>query len=139
MKDPYITQSLELQYWVDGESYKSPNTFQQRKLAEEDPCKVAILSIMLKLKNEALHHVQQDKTLCKSILVEYAVRMYIQMPTYETTGSYSPIPVFRSSLVFNGVSYSGDECKSKKEAEQSAACAVILKCLVYLVIPFPSK
>ncbi|KAL4590342.1 hypothetical protein LXL04_003271 [Taraxacum kok-saghyz] len=45
------------------------------------------------------------------------------MPTYETTESYSPIPVFRSSLVFNGVSYSGDKCKSKKEAEQSVARA----------------
>ncbi|KAL4590340.1 hypothetical protein LXL04_003269 [Taraxacum kok-saghyz] len=55
------------------------------------------------------------------------------MPTYETTGSYSPIHVFRSSLVFNGVSYSGDECKSKKEAEQSAARAVILKCLAYFL------
>ncbi|GKB60080.1 hypothetical protein Tco_0916266 [Tanacetum coccineum] len=46
------------------------------------------------------------------------------------------IPVFRSSVLFNGVNYQGDgvnyqgdNCKSKKEAEQLVACAVILSCL----------
>ena len=71
----------------------------------------------------------QDKSFCKSILVEYAVRMNIQKPAYQTSQLDTPVPVFRSSLVFNDVSFTGDECKSKKEAEQSVARAVILKYL----------
>ncbi|GJR36879.1 hypothetical protein Tco_1212563 [Tanacetum coccineum] len=39
------------------------------------------------------------------------------------------IPVFRSSVLFNGVNYQGDDCKSKKKAEQLVARVVILSCL----------
>ncbi|GKF01337.1 double-stranded RNA-binding [Tanacetum coccineum] len=39
------------------------------------------------------------------------------------------IPVFRSSVLFNGVNYQGGDCKSKKKAEQLVARVVILSCL----------
>ncbi|KAI3747803.1 hypothetical protein L6452_10467 [Arctium lappa] len=115
--------------WADGVSYTSPNTFQQRKMAEMDASKIALFATMHKLKNEALRLVHQDKSFCKSILVEYAARKNIQKPTYETSQLNTPVPVFRSSLVFNDVSCTGDDCKTKKEAEQSAARVAILKYL----------
>jgi len=36
------------------------------------------------------------------------------------------LPVFRTSLDFNGTSYTGDPARTRKEAEQSAAQAAIL-------------
>ncbi|KAI3519336.1 hypothetical protein L1887_08366 [Cichorium endivia] len=115
--------------WVNNVSYTSPNTFQHRKLAESDAAKITLFAIKQKLKTEASHHIHEDKTFCKSILVEYAVRMNLQRPTYQTTQLGSMIPFFRSSLVFNDVTYTGDDCRTKKEAEQSAARAVLLKYL----------
>ncbi|KVI08884.1 uncharacterized protein LOC112522246 [Cynara cardunculus var. scolymus] len=115
--------------WADGVSYTSPNTFKQRKMAELDASRIAVLATMHKLKNEALRLVREDKSFCKSILVEYAARMNIQKPTYQTIQLNTQIPVFRSSLVFNNVSCTGDDSKSKKEAEQSVARVVILKYL----------
>lgn len=55
--------------------------------------------------------------------------MNIPKPTYQTIQLDTPVPVFRSTLVFNDVSCTGDDSKSKKEAEQLAARAVILKYL----------
>lgn len=67
----------------------------------------------------------QDTVFCKSILNEYAVKMNLEMPTYTTIQPGGVLPVFVSNLVFNGATYTGDLAKSKKEAEQLAARAVI--------------
>ncbi|KVH92388.1 Double-stranded RNA-binding [Cynara cardunculus var. scolymus] len=115
--------------WFDGMSYTSSNTFQQRKAAEMDVSKTAYFAIMQKSKNDALHLILKDKTFCKSILVEYAAKMNLGKPTYETAQLDTSVPVFRSSLVFNGVTFQGDSAKNKKEAEQLAAHAAILKYL----------
>ncbi|KAL7612377.1 double-stranded RNA-binding protein 2 [Lactuca sativa] len=115
--------------WIDGVKYTSPNTFHNRKLAETDASKFTLFAIRQKLKDEALNHLCEDKIFCKAILMEYAVRMNTQRPTYQTTQLGSSPPVFRCCLVFNGASFTGDDCRSKKEAEQSAARAVILKYL----------
>lgn len=68
----------------------------------------------------------QDKVFCKAILNEYAVKRSIERPSYNTVKPEGLIPIFRSTLVFNGVSYTGDTSSSKKEAEQLAAHAAIL-------------
>ncbi|CAH1437345.1 unnamed protein product [Lactuca virosa] len=115
--------------WIDGVKYTSPNTFHNRKLAETDASKITLFAIRQKLKDEALNHLCEDKIFCKAILMEYAVRMDIQRPTYQTTQLGSSPPLFRCCLVFNGASFTGDDCRNKKEAEQSAARAVILKYL----------
>lgn len=73
--------------------------------------------------------VFQDTVFCKSILNEFATKMNIEMPTYNTIKPEGLLPVFISSLVFNGVSYTGGAGKNKKEAEQLAARAVILSLL----------
>ncbi|XP_071739098.1 uncharacterized protein [Rutidosis leptorrhynchoides] len=114
--------------WVGGMSYTSPSTFQRRKMAEMDASRVALFGSLQNLKNEASRLVSEDKSMCKSILVEYAHRMNIQNPTYHTI-QLDTRPVFRSSLVFDGVSCTGENCKSKKESERSAALDVILKVL----------
>lgn len=68
----------------------------------------------------------QDKVFCKAILNEYAVKRSIERPSYNTVKPEGSIPIFRSTLVFNGVSYTGDTSSNKKEAEQLAAHAAIL-------------
>ena len=66
---------------------------------------------------------------CKSIMAEYADKINTEKPQYKTTQLAGLIPVFRSTMLFNGVNYQGDGCKSKKEAEQLVARAVILSYL----------
>lgn len=73
--------------------------------------------------------IVQDTVFCKSILNEYATKMNLEKPTYTTRSTIQPkglLPVFISSLVFNGVNYTGEVGRNKKEAEQLAARAVIL-------------
>lgn len=74
--------------------------------------------------------------LCKSIINEYATKLHIEGPSYNTVQqqhSGGVLPVFTSSLVFNGTSYTGDHAKTKKEAEQSAAQAAILSIMGILL------
>ncbi|RVW24912.1 Double-stranded RNA-binding protein 4 [Vitis vinifera] len=71
----------------------------------------------------------QDTVFCKSILNEFAVKMNLEKPTYTTVQPEGLLPVFVSSLVFNGVTYTGDAGRNKKEAEQLAARTVILSIL----------
>ena len=73
---------------------------------------------------------------CKSILNEYAVKLKIGRPIYNTVQQEGLIPFFVSSLVFNGVSFTGDAARNKKEAEQLAARAVILSILGMLLLMY---
>uniref|UniRef100_A0A5B7AI71 Putative double-stranded RNA-binding protein 4 isoform X3 n=1 Tax=Davidia involucrata TaxID=16924 RepID=A0A5B7AI71_DAVIN len=114
---------------VDGSHYTSPNTFSHRKAAEQDVAKVALAGISQKIKDEGCPLINEDTVFCKSILNEYAVKMNMGKPTYETIQPEGLLPVFVSSLVFNGVTYTGDAGRNKKEAEQLAARAVILSIL----------
>ncbi|KHN41081.1 Double-stranded RNA-binding protein 4 [Glycine soja] len=63
----------------------------------------------------------------KSIMNEYADKLHVQ-PTYDTVQEQlgGVLRVFKTSLVFNGTSYTGDPARTKKEAEQSATKAAIL-------------
>ena len=60
--------------------------------------------------------------------------MNLEPPTYNTIQQEALLPVFTSSLVFNGVSYTGEAGKNKKEAEQLAARAVIVSLLGILFL-----
>jgi len=51
--------------------------------------------------------------------------MNLGKPTSTTSRAEGIVPVFTSSSHFNGQTYTGDLAKSKKEAEQLAAHAVI--------------
>ncbi|XP_002532469.3 double-stranded RNA-binding protein 4 isoform X1 [Ricinus communis] len=116
---------------VDGEEYTSHNTFSHRKEAEQDVAKLALTSITEKIKDEIKDEkfTHEDTVACKSILNEYAVKMQLEMPTYNTVKQGGLFPIFVSSSVFNGVTYNGDMGRTKKEAEQLAARAAVLSLL----------
>jgi hypothetical protein len=51
---------------------------------------------------------------CKSTLDAFAVKMNLEMPTYNTINQMQKrLPPFTSSLVFNGVSYIGEAGRNK--------------------------
>ncbi|KAL2926510.1 Double-stranded RNA-binding protein 4 [Bienertia sinuspersici] len=122
---------------VDGDKYACLNTFSSRKAAEQDAAKIALEGISEKIKNciskkttdGGFPPVYQDKVFCKSILNEFAEKKNIEKPKYDTIKIEGLIPVFVSSLVFNGVKYAGQHGVNKKEAEQLAARAAILSIL----------
>ncbi|KAF5822691.1 putative double-stranded RNA-binding domain-containing protein [Helianthus annuus] len=114
---------------VDGVSYTSSNTFQLRKMAELDVSRIAYTAITQKKKTEALQFIQQDKTYCKSIMVEFASKKNIRIPVYQTKHLKVPVLVFHSKLLFNSGTYPGDIAKSKKEVEQLVAHSVIINIL----------
>ncbi|KAL6006887.1 hypothetical protein ACLOJK_032383 [Asimina triloba] len=111
---------------VDGATYMSVFTFSHRKAAEQDVAKLALEHVSKRLVERV------DPVFCKSILHEFAAKMKLEKPTYTTTQIEStepPLPAFVSSLKFDGKNYTGTEGRSKKEAEQMAARAVILSLL----------
>lgn len=55
--------------------------------------------------------------------------MDLEKPTYSTIQPEGLLPIFISSLTFNGVTYTSEAGRNKKEAEQLAARAVILSML----------
>jgi len=59
-------------------------------------------------------------------LNEYATKLNLEGPTYKTVQKEGLLPVFISSLVFNGSIYTGDAARNKKDAEQLAAGSAIL-------------
>ncbi|XP_014502815.1 double-stranded RNA-binding protein 7 [Vigna radiata var. radiata] len=114
---------------VAGMTYTSKSTFPQKKAAEQDVARLALESILEKTRKDGPSLVSEISPLCKSIINEYATKLHIEGPSYNTVQqqhSGGVLPVFTSSLVFNGTSYTGDHAKTKKEAEQSAAQAAIL-------------
>ncbi|KAG6742074.1 hypothetical protein POTOM_055360 [Populus tomentosa] len=115
--------------WVDGARYRSQKTFLHRKAAEQDVANLALESILNRVKDEGCPLLLGDTVFCKSILNEFAVKVNREKPTYSTVQSPGLLPVFISTLVFDGVSYTGDAGRNKKEAEQLAARAVILSLL----------
>ncbi|CAI9110587.1 OLC1v1010641C1 [Oldenlandia corymbosa var. corymbosa] len=114
---------------VNGMAYTSPHTFSQRKNAEQDAARIALECVTQKLKNESCLLIREDSTFCKSILNEYAAKMHLTLPSYQTKIESGLLPVFVSSVDFNGVSYTGNKGRNKKEAKQLAARDAILSIL----------
>lgn len=122
---------------VDGKTFTSLTTFSNRKAAEQDVAKIALEGISRSIKDcissktgdEGFPPIYEDRVFCKSILHEFAVKMNLEKPTYNTVRVEGLVPVFVSSLDFNGVHYTGEPSVTKKEAEQLAARAVILSIL----------
>jgi dsRNA-specific ribonuclease len=111
---------------VDGSKYLSPNFFRKRKAAENDAAKIAYTALPEKIKSEAIPIVYEDTIFCKSTLREFGMKKKLGNPTYTTTQLPEAFPVFSSTVNFNGVSYSGDVARTKKEAEQLAARAALI-------------
>ncbi|KAL6587801.1 hypothetical protein OROMI_000779 [Orobanche minor] len=126
---PPHTPVFRSQVWVDGQCFISPNVFLNKKMAEQDAAKHALIAIREKVKNEGPSRILEDKVFCKSMVNEFAVRMNRSAPTYTTNMTEAFLPMFVSSLQFDGVTYTGQAGKTKKEAEQFAACAAVLSIL----------
>ncbi|XVF81866.1 hypothetical protein PTKIN_Ptkin15bG0190100 [Pterospermum kingtungense] len=114
---------------VDGICYVSGETFSIREAAEEDIARYALECKEKKIKNEGYPLIPEGSVFCKSLLNDFASKMNLEKPTYTTMEIQDMIPLFASSLVFNGVNYRGEPCLTKKEAEQSAARTAILSLL----------
>uniref|UniRef100_A0A7N2MKY3 DRBM domain-containing protein n=1 Tax=Quercus lobata TaxID=97700 RepID=A0A7N2MKY3_QUELO len=98
-------------------------------MVEQDVSKLALEHISKKIKDERCPLtplICENIVFCKSILNEFAVKMNLQKPIYNTVQTEVLPAIFISSLVFNGVCYNGEPGGKKKEAEQLAARAVIL-------------
>ncbi|GMY39302.1 Double-stranded RNA-binding protein 4, partial [Fagus crenata] len=106
---------------VNGKRYLSQLTFSRRKESEQEVAKFALECIT---KDEG-EPVIKDPTQCKSILHEFCVKTKLEKPNYTTTHAEGLVPVFVSSLVLYGKTYTGQIGRSKKEAEQLAAHTAI--------------
>ncbi|GER51557.1 double-stranded RNA-binding protein 3 [Striga asiatica] len=125
--------------WVDGTCFMSPNSFPNKKLAEQDGAKHAFIGILEKVKNEGPQRITEvgwlaaiygsNTQFCKSILNEYAVKMNMTQPTYTTNATQTIIPMFVSTVELNGATYMGPPGRNKKEATQFAARTAILSIL----------
>ncbi|RZC53412.1 hypothetical protein C5167_012265 [Papaver somniferum] len=105
---------------VNGVAYTTADTFRNPKDAEQEASKLALESIAKKIKEESIAIINKDPVSCKSILNEYAVKLNLPIPMYTTT-QLELLPIFNSSLEFNGKSYTGPAARSKKDAERLAA------------------
>ncbi|KAG4953400.1 hypothetical protein AAZX31_14G067800 [Glycine max] len=114
--------------WVADMGYTSQSTFSHKKAAEQEAARLALESILKRTRDEGLSLVNQISPFSKSIMNEYADKLHVEQPTYNTDQQQlgGVLPIFITSLVFNGTSYTGDPARTKKEAEQSAAKAAIL-------------
>lgn len=70
---------------------------------------------------------------------EFATKMHLKKPTYQTCQIQGDIPSFASSLLFNNIAYPACIGKNKKEAEQLAARAAIQSLLGILMPPVQNK
>lgn len=111
---------------VDEVHYVSPYTFRNRRAAEQDAARIAFEFISKKTKDDGILLLREDLMSCKSILSEYTDKMSLKRPIYTTKHHKGSVPFFQSTLVFDGVVYTSDVSRSKKEAEQLAARAAIL-------------
>ncbi|KAL4613866.1 hypothetical protein ACB092_07G012600 [Castanea dentata] len=114
---------------VGGATYTSPNTFLHKKAAEQDVAKIALEHISKSIRDEGCPLVHEDTVFCKAILNEFALKMNLDKPTFNTVQPEGLLPDFISTSVFNGVCYTGTHGRNKKEAEQLAARAVIISLL----------
>ncbi|XP_057748455.1 double-stranded RNA-binding protein 4-like isoform X1 [Arachis stenosperma] len=114
---------------VDGTSYTSQVTFSQRKAAEQDAARIALESLNEKIKDDRCPLVSENTSISKSIMNEYATKLNVERPTYNTVQLEGLLPRFMSFVIFNGTKYSSVIGKNKKEAEQLAARAAILSVL----------
>ncbi|TKY47411.1 Double-stranded RNA-binding protein 4 [Spatholobus suberectus] len=110
---------------VDGVSYPSPNTFSQVKAAEQDGARVVLENLPVKFRAEGCPVICENTPFSKSILNEYTTKLKVEKPTYNTVRLEGMLPLFVSSLTFNGTQYSGDAARSKKKLSSDATSGTL--------------
>ncbi|KAL5767846.1 hypothetical protein ACOSQ2_014629 [Xanthoceras sorbifolium] len=101
---------------VDGQTYKCSTFFPTLKEAEHGAAKVALMS----LPSDGVQ--EDDFMLYKNLLQELAQKQGYALPIYKTNKSGEPhVPTFVSTVEVEGEVFTGQEAKTKKQAEISAA------------------
>ncbi|KAJ8443282.1 hypothetical protein Cgig2_010177 [Carnegiea gigantea] len=110
--------------FVDGAEYTSRQTFRRLKEAEQDAAKLAYECIMSNAEQFGTKPLlDQDPKSNKLVLHGLAFKKQWDIPKYSTTLSESQgsLPVYVSTVIAGGKSFSGDGGRNKREAEQFAA------------------
>ncbi|KAF6143042.1 hypothetical protein GIB67_041110, partial [Kingdonia uniflora] len=108
-----------------GERYGISDTYLHVKDAEQAVAKHAYECILKKIREEGCPIVNEDTTLNKIILNEFAIKMKLDVATYTTAQAEGMLPIFKSTVVFGCKSFQGGCARSKKDAEQLAAGTII--------------
>ncbi|KAM3693899.1 hypothetical protein ACJW31_07G019500 [Castanea mollissima] len=109
-------------------SSRLPEPVMHKNRLQEYTQRLGIQMPIYQTRNEGMQHAPKFRSTVESILNEFAVKMNLEKPTYNTVKLEQAgfLPVFMSTLVFNGLYHTGELGRSKKEAEQLAARAAII-------------
>ncbi|XP_057740817.1 double-stranded RNA-binding protein 1-like isoform X2 [Arachis stenosperma] len=101
---------------IDGQTYECPTAFSKLKDAEHAAAEVALLSLLP-------GGFQEDNSvLYKNLLQELVQKEGFSLPDYNTERfGEAHIPIFISHVEVEGEVFTGQEAKTKKQAEISAA------------------
>ncbi|GAU31102.1 hypothetical protein TSUD_212090 [Trifolium subterraneum] len=114
---------------VDGLIFTTEQTYFHRKTADQEVSRLALEWLTNKIIPEGYSLVAKSVTFCKSTLNEYAAKLHMTPPTYNTVEYKSAIPYFVCTVDFNGTSYVGEAAGRKRDAENLAARSAILSFL----------
>ncbi|KAM0927520.1 hypothetical protein ACQ4PT_002932 [Festuca glaucescens] len=120
---------------VGGERFRSQHSHSRRKDAEKDAARVAYLDLAVKIidddDTDLLGLIEQDVIFCKSILSDFAAKTKATPPTYslDCLEGLEHMPLFVSSVSFDGNIYTGEAARKKKDAEQRAARSAVISIL----------
>ncbi|KAF2288164.1 hypothetical protein GH714_004759 [Hevea brasiliensis] len=100
---------------IDGQTYESQEFFPTLSKAEHAAAKAALMSL-------APNGVEEDESAYKNLLQELAQKESYGLPTYSTVISgEGHRPTFVSTVNIGGELFTGQEVRTKKQAELSAA------------------
>ncbi|KAE8713296.1 Double-stranded RNA-binding protein 4 [Hibiscus syriacus] len=103
---------------IDVKTYESLEFFPTIKEAEHAAARIALLS----LAPDTIEEVQEDSSLYKNLLQELMQKEGCLLPVYTTTRSgEAHASMFVSVVQVKGEAFTGQEVKTKKQAEFSAA------------------
>ncbi|XP_015692981.1 double-stranded RNA-binding protein 1-like isoform X2 [Oryza brachyantha] len=105
---------------VDGKAFESPEYYHTIKDAESAAAKLALMSLPQEV--SSTEQVQVQPLSYKNLLQEVAQKHGISLPAYNTASDGSmQVPIFKSTVVFQGESFEGEPGNTKKQAEMNAA------------------
>lgn len=134
----YVTQNegvahaplFRVTVYVDNTHYTSQKLFTNKKYAEQETARIALDALLNKVNDEGSSLINENIIYCKGVLNEYAAKMHLDLPTYQTTKQQQQgLVTFTSSLVFGGLTFTGQVARNKRDAELLAARSAILSIL----------
>lgn len=113
---PPHSRRFRCQVSIDGRTYETKEFYNTLKEAEHAAAKIALMSMSSDTTQEV------DCGLYKSLLQEFTQKQGCCLPVYDTIRQgESHTPIFVSTVEIEGENFKGQEAKTKKMAETSAA------------------